>query len=434
MRNEMEMKDLILETARKDERIRGVYMNGSRTNTDVPRDIFQDYDVVYVVRETASFISEESWINVFGERLYMQLPEKMDRLLGKETDFENCYGYLIQLADGNRIDLHLVTLEYGIKDILQDRLCKILLDKDQALPAIPKATDADHWVKKPSEEEYLCCCNEFWWSLNSIGKGLWRSEVTYVMDTMNLCTRPELIRMLSWYVGIRTDFSSSIGKSGKYLYRYLPQEKCERLLRTYPQGNLDVMWQAVFEMCDFFNEMAEKVGKGLGYSYGKEEAHNSRLFLDCTYELPGDAQEILMIRRMRDQDVEKVAQLWLETNIKVHEFIPEAYWRENYENVRNQIAETEVYVYEDNHGIQGFAGIDKGYIKGIFVREDMRRKGVGRALMYICKSKYFKMHLHVYCRNTGAVDFYMKEGFIISRKQTDKSTNHSEYEMVWRKE
>lgn len=41
MRTEKEMFDLIEETARKDERIRAVYMNGSRTNSNVPKDIFR---------------------------------------------------------------------------------------------------------------------------------------------------------------------------------------------------------------------------------------------------------------------------------------------------------------------------------------------------------------------------------------------------------
>lgn len=51
MRNEKEMLDLILRTAVNDPEIRAVYMNGSRTNPNVKKDIFQDYDIVYVVNE-----------------------------------------------------------------------------------------------------------------------------------------------------------------------------------------------------------------------------------------------------------------------------------------------------------------------------------------------------------------------------------------------
>ena len=40
VRNEKEMMDLILGVAEKDERIQGVYMTGSRTNPNAPKDVF----------------------------------------------------------------------------------------------------------------------------------------------------------------------------------------------------------------------------------------------------------------------------------------------------------------------------------------------------------------------------------------------------------
>ena len=105
MRSEQEMLDLILDTAHADKRIRAVYMNGSRTNPNAPKDLFQDYDIVYVVQDTRPFIEDPAWIDRFGERLYMQYPERNDRDLGHEMDFENCYGWLMQFTDGNRICL-----------------------------------------------------------------------------------------------------------------------------------------------------------------------------------------------------------------------------------------------------------------------------------------------------------------------------------------
>lgn len=55
MRTKDEMMKLLVNTAAQDERIRAAYLEGSRVNPDVPKDMFQDYDVVYVVKETASF-------------------------------------------------------------------------------------------------------------------------------------------------------------------------------------------------------------------------------------------------------------------------------------------------------------------------------------------------------------------------------------------
>ena len=69
MRAENEMYDLILKIAKNDSRIKAVYMNGSRTNENVPKDMFQDYDIVYVVEDIRSFIEDKDWINLFGEIL-----------------------------------------------------------------------------------------------------------------------------------------------------------------------------------------------------------------------------------------------------------------------------------------------------------------------------------------------------------------------------
>jgi hypothetical protein len=44
MRSENEMYNLILEIAKNNVRIKVVYMNGSRINENVPKDMFQDYD------------------------------------------------------------------------------------------------------------------------------------------------------------------------------------------------------------------------------------------------------------------------------------------------------------------------------------------------------------------------------------------------------
>ena len=99
MRTEHEMFNLILNVAKNDERIRAVFMNGSRTNPNAIKDIFQDYDIVYVVEETKSFREGNNWIDQFGERLYMQYPDENSYY---KNDVDNSYGWLIQFTDGNR--------------------------------------------------------------------------------------------------------------------------------------------------------------------------------------------------------------------------------------------------------------------------------------------------------------------------------------------
>lgn len=289
MRTESEMYSLILQIAMQDERIRAVYMNGSRTNKNVPKDIFQDYDVVYVVTETQPFIEDKTWIDCFGERLFMQYPDESPDEPG---DKENFYGWLMQFRDGNRIDLHVESIAHARENILQDKLCRVLLDKDGLLPPIPEATDEDYWVKRPTRQQYLCACNEFWWCLDNVAKGLWREEIPYVQDMLNFHVRKQLEKLLSWKVGIATGFSVSTGKSGKYLYRWLEKEEWEEYLATYCGGTVEACWTAVFGMCSLFERTALYVGEELGYEYNLEEGKNSRSFLEHVRTLPKTAEHI----------------------------------------------------------------------------------------------------------------------------------------------
>lgn len=220
----------------------------------------------------------------------MQCPDELDKSVGMEVNFDKNYGWLIQLADGNRIDLHVEPVESC--HVTEDKLCKILLDKDGILPQIPEATDEDYRVKKPSAAEFYAACNNFWWCMNNVAKGLWREEVPYVLGMINECVRPDLVKILSWYVGFETDFSVSVGKSAKYMYKWLEPEVWQRFLRTYSGADIPEIWKSVFEMCDLVGEFAPKVAEKLCTEYDREMAKNSRFWLEKVQKLPRDAKEI----------------------------------------------------------------------------------------------------------------------------------------------
>ena len=68
-----------------------------------------------------------------------------------------------------------------------------------------------------------------------------------------------------------------------------------------------------------------------------------------------------MIRKMQNIDIDRVADIWLKTNLKAHYFIPEQYWTSNYELVKEMMSQSEVYVFEVDKMIQG---IDNHLCKG----------------------------------------------------------------------
>lgn len=168
MRTEKEMFELILSVANNNECIRAVYMNGSRANPNVTKDIYQDYDIVYVVTETKWFLDNKNWISVFGELAIAQEPDNNDFGWGINKDFTRSYTWLMLFKDGVRIDLHILVKDEMQKHYINDSLTVPLLDKDNCLPEIPKASDIGYFVKKPTLEQYKSRCNNFWWCLQNV--------------------------------------------------------------------------------------------------------------------------------------------------------------------------------------------------------------------------------------------------------------------------
>lgn len=286
MRTEIEMISLIKDIAFKEENIRAAYIEGSRTNPNAPKDIFQDYDIVYIVTTTKPFREDKEWINNFGKILYMHYPE--DNVF-YPSDVENCYGWQIQFADGNRMDLHVCTKENALANL---ELYQILVDKDGIVPYPQETTDERYWVKEPREIEFKCTCSDFWWCLNNVAKGLWRNELPYAMDVINFVLRPHLKRLLEWKMGIENNFSVSAGKSCKYFKKYLQEETYRQFLATYSIAEIESIWNSVFEMCDLFQSTAVELSKKQKFVYDFEQAENSLSFLHHVRKLPANAKEI----------------------------------------------------------------------------------------------------------------------------------------------
>ena len=53
-----------------------------------------------------------------------------------------------------------------------------------------------------------------------------------------------------------------------------------------------------------------------------------------------------MIRKLLNGDIDRVADIWLKTNLKTHYFISNQYWKSNYELVKEMMSQSEVYVFE----------------------------------------------------------------------------------------
>lgn len=266
MRTEQEMMQLILEYAERDERIRLVTMEGSRTNPNITPDQYQDYDLSFFVTDMDAYKLDDDWLDHFGRRLMMQKPEAMELF---PPSLGNWFSYLMIFEDGNKLDLTLIPIN-ETEDYFNDSdgLVKVLLDKDQLVTDREiTLTDQKYWITQPTARQFDDCCNEYWFVSTYVVKGLARREFLFAVDHLHEIMRPNLLRMMSWQIGLQHGFHLSLGKNYKFIERYLPVEDWNALLSTYRQGGYAEMWHALFTCCELFRKYAHTVSDQLGYSY-----------------------------------------------------------------------------------------------------------------------------------------------------------------------
>ena len=171
--------------------------------------------------------------------MIVQMPEEMSLV---PPDGDGKFPYLMQFMDGNRIDLTLVPVELINNFVGQDSLSKLLLDKDNCIEEFPPASDKDYLIKKPTEKEFLGCCNEFWWCSTNVAKGLWREELSYAKGMLDGPVRDMFIVMLEWHIGMKTDFTVNAGKFGKHFEQYIEKDMWEQFKRTFSNAEYENIW------------------------------------------------------------------------------------------------------------------------------------------------------------------------------------------------
>lgn len=139
-----------------------------------------------------------------------------------------------------------------------------------------------------------------------------------------------------------------------------------------------------------------------------------------------------MIRKMKDSELEKVSQIWLDSNLEAHDFIDKNFWLDNYPIVKEQFKTAEIYVDAESE-VKGFVGLQDDYIAGIFVEKSYRNQGIGKKLINFLKKNHQELSLDVYDKNIRAKQFYERNGFEVSTQSIERETGEKESRLVWKK-
>ena len=269
MRNPKEMFMLFEQVVLNDERIRLSVLEGSLTNKHIPKDQYQDYDITFFVTEKDSFLKNDDWLSIFGKVIFMQKPGAMTLF---PSEFPNMFSYLMYLEDGVKIDLSLILVSHRDSYFEEsDGLVEVLVDKDQLVPNLSPATDEKYWLKKPTEAEFLDCLNEFWHVSAYIAKGIVRDELLFALDHLNQNTRQELLRMMSWSIGIESGFNKSLGKNYKFINQYLTEKEWLTFLKTFDLSTKERIERSFRLTMALFIDYSKQVSNRLGFDYPDDD-------------------------------------------------------------------------------------------------------------------------------------------------------------------
>jgi aminoglycoside 6-adenylyltransferase len=283
MRKEEQVFKQILNFANDCERIRVVMLNGSRLNFNAPRDIMQDYDVVFFITEIKDlrYKIDREWINRFGELVIFQ-----------QNDFEDgSYIFLMQFKDGVRIDLSFKDIKVVEQAVKEDTLSRILLDKDKIVPELELPNDSLYYVKKPTEKEFDKLLNEAWWIQTYVAKGIWRDELPLAKYMFDVILIECIKQLLFWEIGRSNNWEVNVGKCGKWLKHFLPKEVYNEFISLYPVIEYDEMWKSLFRTGKFIQKVGGDLALKLGYKYPTRDVINVTEYLRNIKALPKGAED-----------------------------------------------------------------------------------------------------------------------------------------------
>lgn len=259
----------ITDIARSDENIRGVVLYGSRADSDVKPDQYQDFDIYYIVNDKEKFNA-----SVFENVKLCFVPSEVYPEL-----FQGENAYLMLFDDDDRIDLTVGTMQTFLTNHTDGQLMKCLLDKDDKIHRLNDSDRSSYWVKPIDGKTFRNTCSEFLWETQNMAKGLKRDELPFAIFIRDISLRNMLNRFIDTYIGINNDYKVSVGTLGKYRKKYLSKAQYELYKNTYLSNTTEDVWKSLFYMIDLFGSLGRYIADKCNFIYPEEDEQYMRDYL-----------------------------------------------------------------------------------------------------------------------------------------------------------
>ena len=269
MRQENEVIDSILSVAKQDDAVRAVV----RTNL-AGREYLHSYEFYFIVNDPEKF-EDDVFENAFGERILLYRADK-----NYPEMFPDTKAHLMVFKDGitiviNAIEKDAFLARYNRENVYENvwigDTFKVILDKDGILPEVERLEETQTLFSgKPSEEEFLETCNEFFWVLKTFSEYTLRKELPAAMFYLNNPVRDMLNRMIRWHICLKQGKPVDMGILDGNMEKLLEKDLFIIYQRTYPSAEYEHIWKAFDAVVELWHKAAVSVAEKCGFKYPEE--------------------------------------------------------------------------------------------------------------------------------------------------------------------
>lgn len=268
MRKGNEVIEQVLQVAKQMEEIRAVI----RTNFVPVREYLHSYEFYFIVKDVAVFDNDEIFEKNLGKRILLYRGDR-----NYPEFFPEIKGHLMVFEDGVTVVINAISKASFMKRFEENgshgnvwigNTYLKLMDKDDSLPPIDKTKEVlQFFTERPTKENYLGTCAEFFWVLKTLAEYICRKELLAAMFYLNVSVRDMLNRMLRWYISMENDFSVEIGILDSYMEKLLPTDFFELYKKTYPIADYASIWDSLHAAVALFHKAGSAIAERFEFEY-----------------------------------------------------------------------------------------------------------------------------------------------------------------------
>lgn len=257
----------VLEIAVEHPGIRAVFQTGSRVNPVVSRDIMQDYDIIYCVKDVQTFIEPQGFLEKLGNPILVHTPHPKTATTMAP---EKTHRLFALYEEGFSVDFIFYPVEDISELIAKETLLLILMDKDNLISQLPGSSDIGYRVTRPTKYEFAKVVEIYFYQITQTVKHLYRANAVAAIDEYD-GARDALHQMLAWVTALEKDFKINVGKNYRFLDENLNEEWREIYHDTFSSLDPTTFWEALLKSMTLFRRTGLEVAESLSFEYPKQQ-------------------------------------------------------------------------------------------------------------------------------------------------------------------